>query len=332
MVKSSPCTTNKKRAVSEKKAVHSIACVMEHAEDADLKYIIKVLNESPKMKPVLAGLLRDGTFQKSIELKGSVAESTMLPPRYKRFKQLGVRWMLDMVAEWEEGLVPGQRLPGKVRKSQKVIMNEVLSLLAYALHMKMDAKLPSHDGNKVKAICKLRYIAMGRRLQTGSFDYSFKDQGHYTYDSQECNIIVNTLGDKDDKPRLTLSLPEDFLKGVTDFTIVNNHSLQEARLKSASADLDVHLSSLFQKQFPEVFVEEVEDLPGSVFEEEELAMQSAVSSDEGLGFHSPLKTTGAMAMSPAALQGEGSASTANVVPPPPPPLGDGDAGEAETPQ
>ena len=79
MVKSSPGTA-KKRHVSEAKAVSSIACVMEHAEDADLKYIIKVLNATPKMKPVLAGLLRDGTFQRSIELKAAPSDSTMLPP------------------------------------------------------------------------------------------------------------------------------------------------------------------------------------------------------------------------------------------------------------
>lgn len=327
MGKSSP-GTGKRRHVSEAKAVSSIACVMEHAEDADLKYIIKVLNETPKMKPVLAGLLRDGTFQKSIELKRAPSDSTMLPPKYKKFKQLGVRWMLDMVAEWEERLVPGERLPGKVKKSQKVIMTEVLSLLAFALHMKMDARLPSHDGNKVKSICMDRYITIGRRLKTGTFnDYSFQGYGRYAYDSEACNIIVTTMGDPDDRPTLTLSLPTDYLKNITDFVIVDNYSLQDARLKSASADLDIPLSSLFKKQIPDIFAEEVDELPGSVFEQEELAMNR--SSDDEFSFNTPLKTTGSGAASPAQAEAQGHRPLSVALPLP---LGSGDAGEAASPQ
>ena len=234
-----------------------------------------------------------------------------------------------MVAEWEAKLVPGERLPGKVKKSQKIIMNEVLSLLAFALHMKMDAKLPSHDGNKVKSICKQRYITMGRELQIGNFtDYSLQDTGHYAYDSDACNIIVKTMGDPSARPTLTLSPPTDYLQNITDFVIVDNYSLQDARLKSAAADLDVPLSSLFKKQLPDLFVEEVDELPESVLEQEELAMNRA--SDDEHSFTTPIKPIGTGAASPVQAGAQGRGPPLGVALPLP--LGNGDAGEVAIPQ
>eukprot|EP00972_Heterocapsa_arctica_P076552 11292184-Heterocapsa_arctica.AAC.1 len=156
----------------------------------------------------------------------------MLPPKYKKFKQLGVRFMLEMMTEWEDGLVPGERLPPKVKKSQKDAMDEIMRLLAYALHMKLDAKLPSHDGNLVRSICLQRYEDLGSRLKpgVGPIDFTFAEMGHYKWDPVALKVVVSSWSRLEAKPMLDLAMPEDFLKSIDDFEVENNHQL-DAQLK-----------------------------------------------------------------------------------------------------
>ena len=125
-----------------------------------------------------------------------------------------------------------------------------------------------------------------------------------------------------------MSLPTDYLQNITDFVIVDNYSLQDARLKSSAADLDIPLSSLFKKQLPDLFVEEVGELPESIFEQEELAMNRA--SDDEHSFTSPIKTISAGEASPVQERAQGSGHPLSVALPLP--LGNGGAGEAAVPQ
>jgi hypothetical protein len=132
------CTSCKASGSKQLQAMASIGAALVHAESADLKYILKKLNEMPQAVTVLAGLLRDGTFQKSIEAKQNDTASTgMLPGKYRKFKQLGARYILEMMADWEVGLEPGERLPPKVKKSQKEGMDEMMKLLEFVVGSQM---------------------------------------------------------------------------------------------------------------------------------------------------------------------------------------------------
>ena len=84
-------------------------------------------------KNVLAGLLRDGTLQTSIDQKGSEQpENSTLHRKYDTIisKQLGLKFMMNMIAVWVAGQEPGQRPSSKAKKSQKEAMEGVLSLVA----------------------------------------------------------------------------------------------------------------------------------------------------------------------------------------------------------
>ena len=334
----------KRKSVSEKQAVASIACALDHAEDADMKYIIKKLNEMPKAKSVLAGLLRDGTFQKSIMMKdaGQSESSTLLPLKYKKFRQLGLRFMLELVGMWEAGLEPGERLPSKGKKSQKEIMEEVLTLAAYALHMKVDAKIPSHDGNKVKQLCLERYKEMGSRLDAavGNIDFSFKTMGHYRWDPEQLKVVVMSWSTTpEDQPKLDLSMPEEFLKDINDFQVEGNYQL-DASLKSESKNVSIPLMNIFKKQYPDNFKDEVIIFPTSTYELEEQQLNvegGGCSASPGLPAlaMSPLKTipssspsAGEKAKAEAKPEGTPCAKKAKTLPPP----GDGRAADVATPQ
>jgi hypothetical protein len=327
----------KKRVVSERKALQSIGCALVHAESADLKYIMKKLDEMPQAVTVLAGLLRDGTFQKSIEAKQNETGATsMLPGKYKKFKQLGVRFILEMIGDWEEGLEPGERLPPKVKKSQKEGLDEIMKLLAFALHMKVDAKLPSHDGSLVKSMCFQRYEAFKNRLQPGggSIDFTFADMGHYKWDPVDLKVVVASWAIDDQKPMLDLAMPSDFLKTIGDFKVENNHSL-DALLKSDSKDLVFPLLKIFEKQFPDKFAsfKEVDVFPDSIFEEEE-----EEEAKEEAALAEPVKKipdaspAGTPAKRPLAIEAAGALATPAKKSRGSPPSGNGGAGEAATPQ
>ena len=334
---------SKKRTVSEKQALASIACALDHAEDADMKYIIKKLNEMPKAKSVLAGLLRDGTFQKSIEQKDvEQTDSNLLPLKYKKFKQLGLKFMLDMLAMWEAGLEPGERLPSKAKKSQKEAMEEILALAAFALHMKVEAKLPSHDGDKVKRLCHERYKEIGSRLHAGvgNIDYSFSDLGHYKWDPVQLKVVVTSWSQNpESRPVLDLSMPEAFLKDIDDFKVEGNYKL-DAHLKSESKNISIPLMNIFKKQHPDLFQDEVEVFPNSAFDEEDRQLKGegdgcAGSSGSAVLAISPVKTISSS--SPSAgekVKAEAAPEESPCAKKPkfPPPLGDGRAADAATPQ
>eukprot|EP00972_Heterocapsa_arctica_P070608 10430876-Heterocapsa_arctica.AAC.1 len=58
--------------------------------------------------------------------------------------------------------------------------------------MKVDAKLPSHDGNKVRSICLKRYKDHGSRLKpgVGPIDFTFAEMGLYKWDPVELKVVV----------------------------------------------------------------------------------------------------------------------------------------------
>jgi hypothetical protein len=227
--------------------------ILDNQEDADFIYVTRCLNERPRLRAVVASLLRDGEIDRALMRRDSKAIAMQLgkplTTRMKKLKNLAPRLWTQLFnhlnniegdATFEpEGADPISHL-------------EKMQFCCFALNSMPDTDVPkqhpcSEWEGPMLAVLKARCAEVGPRLD--SLTYHNKDSfGWATYSNEKPTKV--TIQWHAGGP-LVVDLPytEGFMQGCT-VTIQDNCSLQDCYLCDENAGFSQVIWPLLQKQHP----------------------------------------------------------------------------------
>jgi hypothetical protein len=187
----SATAADKKRRKTSIHQCHTAADnLLTSASDKSRTYIVHSLQgeENDELASLIADMLRDGDLNKALDRKrmsGKMRALGPLLPVNKKgqttWKMLGRRFDRELVE-----LLVGKSLFGKDESSLKLISGQRYNqLVCFAMHQHPDTEIPcSHSHaqheNPLKAVCLLRYEAMGKRL-VGLTKHTIQQLGHFLW-------------------------------------------------------------------------------------------------------------------------------------------------------